>query len=164
MRCFAVLARGAAILTLSIWPGIIISLVIGAWPAIHEYGLAFVACRLGPVQKQLRWSGDDLRHADDLVHRFADRRARELRHCHVLTELSPAWLKRPLGIAVELLAAVPSIVYGMWGLLVFGPILSTYVQQPLQTFDGRRALPGRVFLLAHRWASAFCRPASFWPS
>jgi phosphate transport system permease protein len=49
-----------------------------------------------------------------------------------LTELSPAWLKRPLGTAIELLAAIPSIVYGMWGLLVFGPILATYVQQPLQ--------------------------------
>jgi phosphate transport system permease protein len=49
-----------------------------------------------------------------------------------LTELSPAWLKRPLGTAIELLAAVPSIVYGMWGLLVFGPILAAYVQQPLQ--------------------------------
>jgi phosphate transport system permease protein len=54
-----------------------------------------------------------------------------------LTELSPAWLKRPLGTAIELLAAVPSIVYGMWGLLVFGPVLSTYVQQPLQAaFSG----------------------------
>jgi phosphate transport system permease protein len=49
-----------------------------------------------------------------------------------LTELSPAWLKRPLGTAVELLAAIPSIVYGMWGLLAFGPVLATYVQQPLQ--------------------------------
>jgi phosphate transport system permease protein len=49
-----------------------------------------------------------------------------------LTELSPGWLRRPLGTAVELLAAVPSIVYGMWGLLVFSPILATYVQQPLQ--------------------------------
>ena len=49
-----------------------------------------------------------------------------------LTELSPTWLKRPLGTAIELLAAVPSIVYGMWGLLVFGPVLATYVQQPLQ--------------------------------
>ena len=49
-----------------------------------------------------------------------------------LTELSPAWLKRPLGTAIELLAAVPSIVYGMWGLLVFGPILAAWVQQPLQ--------------------------------
>jgi ABC-type molybdate transport system permease subunit len=53
-----------------------------------------------------------------------------------LTELSPAWLKRPLGTAIELLAAVPSIVYGMWGLLVFGPILATYVQQPLQALFG----------------------------
>jgi phosphate transport system permease protein len=53
-----------------------------------------------------------------------------------LTELSPGWLKRPLGTAIELLAAVPSIVYGMWGLLVFGPILATYVQQPLQAASG----------------------------
>jgi phosphate transport system permease protein len=49
-----------------------------------------------------------------------------------LTELSPSWLKRPLGTAIELLAAVPSIVYGMWGLLVFGPVLAEYVQMPLQ--------------------------------
>jgi len=49
-----------------------------------------------------------------------------------LTEMSPSWLKRPLGTAIELLAAVPSIVYGMWGLLVFGPILAKYVQEPLQ--------------------------------
>ena len=53
-----------------------------------------------------------------------------------LTELSPSWLKRPLGTAIELLAAVPSIVYGMWGLLIFSPILSTYVQQPLQAAFG----------------------------
>ena len=49
-----------------------------------------------------------------------------------LTELSPKWLRRPLGVAVELLAAVPSIVYGMWGLLVFGPLLARFVQQPAQ--------------------------------
>jgi phosphate transport system permease protein len=53
-----------------------------------------------------------------------------------LTELSPAWLKRPLGTAVELLAAIPSIVYGMWGLLVFGPFLATHVQLPLQSLLG----------------------------
>ena len=61
-----------------------------------------------------------------------------------LTELSPAWLKRPLGIAIELLAAVPSIVYGMWGLLVFGPMLARYVQQPLQAAVRRRAAPRRL--------------------
>ena len=61
-----------------------------------------------------------------------------------LTELSPGWLRRPLGIAIELLAAVPSIVYGMWGLLVFSPVLSTYVQQPLQRAAGRRAGAART--------------------
>jgi phosphate transport system permease protein len=50
-----------------------------------------------------------------------------------LTEMCPAWLRRPLGMAIELLAAIPSIVYGMWGLLVFGPILAQYVQMPLQS-------------------------------
>lgn len=48
-----------------------------------------------------------------------------------LTELAPVWLRRPLGIAIELLAAIPSIVYGMWGLLVFAPIFATYFQKPV---------------------------------
>ncbi len=43
-----------------------------------------------------------------------------------LTELAPNWLKRPLGIAIELLAAIPSIVYGMWGLFIFAPLFATY--------------------------------------
>jgi phosphate transport system permease protein len=62
-----------------------------------------------------------------------------------LTELSPAWLKRPLGIAIELLAAIPSIVYGMWGLLVFAPILSKYVQQPLQGWFSDVPVLGALF-------------------
>ncbi|MET5012446.1 phosphate ABC transporter permease PstC, partial [Burkholderia pseudomallei] len=48
-----------------------------------------------------------------------------------LTELSPVWLRRPLGGAIELLAAIPSNVYGMWGLLVFAPIIATYFQKPV---------------------------------
>jgi len=80
-----------------------------------------------------------------------------------LTELSPAWLKRPLGTAMELLAAIPSIVYGMWGLLVFGPVLATYVQQPLQALFGGAPYLG-ASVPARQWASAFCRPASSWPS
>jgi phosphate transport system permease protein len=53
-----------------------------------------------------------------------------------LTELSPAWLRRPLGTAIELLAAVPSIVYGMWGLLVFAD-LRRILQKPLGNTIGR---------------------------
>ena len=43
-----------------------------------------------------------------------------------LTELAPAWLRRPVGTAIELLAAVPSIIYGMWGFFVIVPIMATY--------------------------------------
>jgi phosphate transport system permease protein len=48
-------------------------------------------------------------------------------------------------VAIELLAAVPSIVYGMWGLMVFGPILATYVQQPLQSAFGNVPVLGTLF-------------------
>lgn len=53
-----------------------------------------------------------------------------------LTELCPAWLKRPMGIAVELLAGVPSIIYGMWGLFVLVPLFADYVQPALTLLLG----------------------------
>jgi hypothetical protein len=158
------LAHGAAWLTLALLVGIIVSLVVGAWPAIREVrpGLPVVD-RLGSGAGEVRRPGDDLRHADDVVHRAADRRAGELRHRAVPDRAVARWLKRPLGIAIELLAAVPSIVYGMWGLLVFGPILATYVQQPLQSLFGACPSWARWFS-GRRWASASCRPASSWRS
>ena len=79
-----------------------------------------------------------------------------------LTELSPAWLKRPLGMAIELLAPCPSIVYGM-GADGFGPLLATWVQQPHCKGFQRRALPGAL-VSGPRWALAFCRRASSWRS
>jgi phosphate transport system permease protein len=57
-----------------------------------------------------------------------------------LTELAPAWLKRPLGTAIELLAAIPSIIYGMWGLFVFAPIFQTHLQP--RVVDAFGGLPG----------------------
>lgn len=60
-----------------------------------------------------------------------------------LTETCPIWLRRPLGMAIELLAGVPSIIYGIWGLFVFAPLFSEYVQPGLQeTFDGIPLLGG----------------------
>jgi phosphate transport system permease protein len=61
-----------------------------------------------------------------------------------LTEMSPRWLKRPLGTAIELLAAIPSIIYGMWGLFIFAPVFSKYIQPLLIETLGR--LPGIGFL------------------
>jgi phosphate transport system permease protein len=54
-----------------------------------------------------------------------------------LTELCPLWLRRPIGIAIELLAGIPSIIYGIWGLFVLAPFLQQHVQPALiGAFDG----------------------------
>ncbi len=62
-----------------------------------------------------------------------------------LTELCPTWLKRPLGTAVELLAAIPSIIYGMWGLFVFAPLFAEYVQPALTKYLGGVPYIGALF-------------------
>ena len=132
-KLFSFLAHGAAWLTLSLLVGIIISLLIGAAPAIKEFGLAFLwTSEWDPVQE--KFGGLVMIYGTLMTSLIALVIAVPVSFgiALFLTEMSPSWLKRPLGIAVELLAAVPSIVYGMWGLLVFGPILATYVQQPLQ--------------------------------
>jgi len=131
---FSFFAHAAAILTLALLAGIIVSLVIGAMPAIREYGLSFLwRSDWDPVKNS--YGGLVMIYGTLMTSLIALVIAVPVSFgiALFLTELSPKWLKRPLGIAVELLAAVPSIVYGMWGLLVFGPILATYVQQPLQS-------------------------------
>jgi len=134
---FSVLAHGAAILTLLLLAGIIISLLIGAAPAIREYGLSFLwSSDWDPVQD--KYGGLVMIYGTLMTSLIALVIAVPVSFgiALFLTELAPGWLRRPLGIAVELLAAVPSIVYGMWGLLVFSPVLATYVQQPLQALFG----------------------------
>lgn len=132
-QLFSLLAHLAALLTLSLLIAIIGSLLVGAMPAIREYGVSFlwknewdpaneIFGGLPMIVGTLATSLIALVIAVPVSFGIA----------LFLTELSPAWLRRPLGVAVELLAAVPSIVYGMWGLLVFAPVLATWVHQPLK--------------------------------
>ena len=130
---FSGAAHLAAWITLALLAGIIASLVAGAWPAISEYGLSFLwRSEWDPVQD--RYGGLVMIYGTLATSAIALLIAVPVSFgiALFLTELSPGWLRRPLGVAIELLAAVPSIVYGMWGLLVFGPVLSEFVQQPLQ--------------------------------
>ena len=101
-----------------------------------------VDCRVGSGAEQVRRSGDDLRHDRHVDHRIGRAVPVSFGIALFLTELSPRWLKRPLGTAIELLAAIPSIVYGMWGLFVFAPILAQFVQSPLQAAFGNAPLIG----------------------
>jgi phosphate transport system permease protein len=126
--------------------GIIVSLFYGAWPAIERFGWGFLfrsewnppAERFGaliPIYGTLVTSVIALLIAVPVSFGIA----------LFLTELSPAWLRRPLGIAIELLAGIPSIVYGMWGLLVFAPIFSQYAQPFLTATLGAVPLIGALF-------------------
>lgn len=143
---FGGLTRLAAIVTLLLLGGIIVSLIISSWPSIQKFGLSFlwsaewdppsdIYGALVPVYGTLVTSLIALIIAVPVSFGIA----------LFLTELSPAWLRRPLGTAIELLAAVPSIVYGMWGLLVFAPIFGEYFQKPLAATVGKIPVIGALF-------------------
>lgn len=143
---FAGLVRAAAVVTLLLLVGIIVSLVAGAWPSIQHFGLSFLwTSEWDPVQE--RFGGLVMIYGTLATSLIALLIAVPVSFgiALFLTELSPRWLKRPLGTAIELLAAIPSIVYGMWGLLVFAPLLAQYVQQPLQAAFGDVPLLGALF-------------------
>jgi phosphate transport system permease protein len=143
---FGGLTRIAALITLLLLGGIIISLIIGSWPTIERFGPSFlwtaewnppadIYGALIPIYGTIVTSLIALIIAVPVSFGIA----------LFLTELSPAWLRRPLGTAIELLAAVPSIVYGMWGLLVFSPIFSKYFQTPLAATVGQLPVIGKLF-------------------
>ncbi len=155
------LTRTAAALTLLLLFGIIVSLFIGAWPSIRDFGLKFLwTAEWDPVQE--KFGGLVMIYGTLATSAIALLIAVPVSFgiALFLTELSPKWLKRPLGTAIELLAAIPSIVYGMWGLMVFSPMLATYVQQPLQKAFGERSGAGGTRFPARRSASASCRRGS----
>jgi phosphate transport system permease protein len=143
---FAGVTRGAAVLTLALLFAIIVSLVVGAWPSIKHFGLAFLwTAEWDPVQQ--KFGGLVMIYGTLMTSIIALLIAVPVSFgiALFLTELSPRWLKRPLGTAIELLAAIPSIVYGMWGLLVFAPILAEYVQTPLQNAFGSTPFVNQLF-------------------
>src|SRR6478609_7534058 len=145
-RLFGWAARAAALLTLSLLLGILVSLAIGAWPAIQKYGLGFFTSTVWDPPN-LEFGGLVMIYGTLATSFIALIIAVPVSFgiALFLTELSPAWLRRPLGIAIELLAAIPSIVYGMWGLLVFAPIFATYFEKPLGHLLGDVWVIGRFF-------------------
>jgi phosphate transport system permease protein len=135
---FRILTRGAALTVLVLLSGVILALIIGSLPALQAFGLGFVVSEvwnpvteqfgaLAPIYGTLVTSAIAMLIAVPVGLMIA----------FFLTELCPMWLRRPIAIAIELLAGIPSIIYGIWGLFVFAPFLQKYVQPALiDTFDG----------------------------
>lgn len=135
---FRNLTRTFAFLVFSLLAAIMISLIYGSRESIAEYGFSFLWTNnwdpvqniygaMVPIVGTLLTSFIALVIAVPVSFGIA----------MFLTELSPVWLRRPLGTAIEMLAAIPSIIYGMWGLFVFVPLFQEFVQpHVIQAFEG----------------------------
>lgn len=140
------LTQSFSLLVLFALVGIIVSLFINAWPTFAKFGAHFIwyvewdiineefGAAISIVGTVLS-AGIALVLAVPLAFGIAV----------FLTETCPVWLRRPLGTAIELLAAVPSIIYGMFGLFVFAPVYADYLQVPLQSVLGGMPLVGWLF-------------------
>src|SRR6186997_568473 len=152
------ITRACAISVLLILGGIILSLIVGAWPAMKTYGLSFlfasrwapsadppVLGALGPIYGTLVTSVIAMMIAIPVGLGIAI----------FLTESCPLWLRRPIGLAVELLAGIPSIIYGMWGFFVLGPFMAdTFQPFMIKLFEGVPLL-GSIFAGPPSYLSLF---------
>ncbi len=143
---FRLATRAFAFLVLALLAAILASLVVGSLPAIRKFGLGFLGdAAWNPVTEQFGALapivGTLVTSAIALIIGIPVSFGIAL----FLTELSPTWLRRPLGTAIELLAAIPSIIYGMWGLFIFAPAFADYVQPALSATLGEIPLAGALF-------------------
>jgi phosphate transport system permease protein len=123
------ITRAAAIGVLVILGGVILSLFSGALPALREFGFSFVTeQRWNPVTEKFGALAPIYGTVVTSFIAMAIAVPLGLLITLFLTELCPMWLRRPISIAIELLAGIPSIIYGIWGLFVFAPFLQEYIQ------------------------------------
>jgi phosphate transport system permease protein len=143
---FHQVTRAAAILVLVILGGVIVSLFIGSLPALRTFGFGFLINeRWNPVTEKF---GAIAPIYGTIVTSFIAMLIAVpvgLLIAMFLTELCPMWLRRPIGIAIELLAGIPSIIYGIWGLFVFAPFLQQTLQPFLITVFGDIPILSSIF-------------------
>jgi phosphate transport system permease protein len=126
---FRHLTRFAAIIVLLVLSGIIVSLIHGAWPALQKFGFGFLTSEVwNPVTEKFGAIAPVYGTLVTSLIAMLIAVPVGLFIAMFLTELCPMWLRRPIGIAIELLAGIPSIIYGIWGLFVLAPFLQQHVQ------------------------------------
>lgn len=146
-RVFRAATLAAAVLVLVILGGVAASLLHGSWPALAHFRLAFVTREIwNPVTEQ--FGALAAIYGTVVTSTIAMLIAVPVGFgiALFLTELCPPLLKRPIGVAVELLAAVPSIIFGIWGLFVLAPVLQRHVQPWLIDHVGPLPGIGKLFL------------------
>ena len=140
-RIFSLACHAAGALVLLLLGGIIIELFLAGLPAFRAFGLPFIwSTEWDPVQEVFGAGVSIYGTVVTAVLAIVLAVPLAFGVAFYLTELAPAWLRRPVGTAVELLAAVPSIIYGMWGFFVIAPLMAQYVQPAL--IDSLGEVPG----------------------
>jgi phosphate transport system permease protein len=135
-----------ALLVLLLLAGIIVSLIVGSMPSIKQFGFKFLfSTDWNPVTEEF---GALVPIVGTLVTSFIALLIGipvSFGIAVYLTELSPRWLKRPLGVAIELLAGIPSIIYGMWGLFIFAPWFADHIEPWINDHVGSLPFIGPFF-------------------
>jgi phosphate transport system permease protein len=131
---FRLASLGSALIVLVVLLGIIGSMIYGGWPAFREFGLGFITSSVWDVQRDQygAWVAIVGTLTTALIALVIGVPI-SLGIAIFLTQLCPPWLKRPVATTIELLAAVPSIIYGMWGLFVFAPLFARFIQVPVSS-------------------------------
>jgi len=126
---FRNLTRLAAGFTFFVVIAILISLAVGAMPALHKFGLGFLfSSEWNPVTEQFGAAPAVMGTLITSLIALLFAVPLSFGIALYINELAPPWLKRPISVAIELLAAIPSIIYGMWGLFVFAPWFADNIQ------------------------------------
>ncbi|WP_368039491.1 phosphate ABC transporter permease subunit PstC [Sphingomonas sp. ID1715] len=129
---FRAACLAAATLLMAALAGVVVSLAIGGWPAFRTFGLGFLtSAEWNPVTEIYGAAGPIAGTLVTAVLALAMALPLAMGVAIFLTEFCPKSLSSPIAVAVELLAGIPSIVYGMWGLFVFAPWFAAEVQAPL---------------------------------
>lgn len=143
---FRLLTRLAAGLTALMVIAIMVSLILGALPAFHKFGLSFIYSTHWDPVKEIFGAAPAI-WGTMVTSLLALLVAVPVSFGIALyiNELAPAWLKRPISTAIELLAAIPSIIYGMWGLFVFAPWFADNLQPWISDHTANIPLLGHLF-------------------
>jgi phosphate transport system permease protein len=129
---FRAATRACAIAVLAILGGVILTLIQGSWLALSTFGLNFlIEERWNPVTEKFGAAASIYGTVVTSFIAMLFAVPIGLLIALFLTELCPPWLRRPIGIAIELLAGIPSIIYGIWGLFLFAPFLQRTLQPAL---------------------------------
>ncbi|MGE0355819.1 MAG: phosphate ABC transporter permease subunit PstC [Burkholderiales bacterium] len=143
---FRNLTRFFAFAVFSLLAAILVALLIGSMLSIEKFGAAFlVHDNWDPVQEDFGALVPIFGTLVTSAIAMAIAIPVSFGIALFLTELSPTWLRRPLGTAIEMLAAIPSIIYGMWGLFVFAPLFQEYVQPAAISALGGLPFVGPLF-------------------